>query len=157
MKPFFFTTVVVLTLLASVGSAYAAGTPNAKVPHLSRSVANPRNARVPFAAYYVGIHVAGYALSELTINLPEEWTVSKNIAVTDKEGQKVDATISIEERKAKFVFAQPVPPETVLEVSFKSVNTSTLIGKTWLLPISTKRADTAIEIPLGTAQINTYD
>jgi hypothetical protein len=157
MKSIFSTTAVVLTLLVSVGSAYAAGTPGAKVPHLSRSVANPSNARVPFATYYVGIHVAGYSVSEMTVDLPEEWTVSKNITVRDKEGQKIDATVSIEENKAKLVFAQPVPPETDLGVAFKSVKTSTFVSKTWLLPISTKRADTGIEIPLGTAQINTYD
>lgn len=157
MKSILSATAVVLTLFASVSSAYAAGTPGAKVPHLSRSVANPINAHAPFATYYVGIHVAGYPISEMTVDLPQEWTVSKDITVKDKEGQKIDATVSIAENKAKFIFAQPVPPETDLEVAFKSVKTSTLVSKTWLLPISTKRADTATVIPLGTAQINTYD
>jgi hypothetical protein len=103
------------------------------------------------------VHVAGYSLSELIVDLPKDFTLTQNIVVNNKAGQPIEAKVSILGNKATFAFAQPVAPETMLEVSFKSVRTSTLVSQVWLLPVSGKRADTSTVIPLGTAQIHTYD
>jgi hypothetical protein len=156
MKPIICTTVIFLTL-ASFASAHANGALDSKVPHLSHSAANPSNARVPFSSYHVGIHVSGYPLSRLTVELPKAFTVSKDITVRDKTGQKIEAAISVEAGKAKFIFAQPVAPETRLELVFNAVKTSTQVSHVWLLPVSGQRADTSTEIQLGTAEIRTYN
>lgn len=142
---------------SSVATAYTTGSLGAKVPHLSHSAANPSNSHVPFADYHVGIHVAGYSLSQLTVDLPQDFTVSKDITVRNKEGKRIEAAVSVKGGKAKFVFAQPVVPETMLELVFKSVKTSTMVSHVWLLPVSGQRPDTKTELPLGTAQIHIYD
>jgi hypothetical protein len=156
MKSTIYTTAFLL-ILASFSAANATGTLGSKVPHLSHSAANPRNARVPFSNYHVGIHVSGYSLSQITVNLPQDLRVSRDIMVQTKTGQKIEATISVADRKVKFIFAQPVAPETMLELVFNSVKTSTLVSHVWLLPISGQRADTAAEIQLGSAEIRTYN
>lgn len=158
MKPLIYTTTLFLALAATAATAHATGSlqgPN--VPHLSHSAANPSNSRVPWATYYVGVHVAGYSVSELIVDLPQDFTLSKDIFVRTKAGKKIEAKVSIADEKATFVFTQPVAPETMLKLVFNSVRTSESMGKIWLLPVSGKRADTATVIPLGTAQIHTYD
>jgi Protein of unknown function (DUF2808) len=157
MKFIIYTTAIFVALASSVTIAHATGTFGVKVPHLSDSSANPSNSRIPFADYYVGIHVSGYSLSQITVDLPQDFIVSKNIIVRNKAGQKIEAAVSVEGGKAKFVFVQPVEPETMLKLVFKSVRTSTLVSQVWLLPVSGQRADTKIEVPLGTARIHTYD
>lgn len=158
MKSIIYTTAFVLALAASAASAHAAGSSQGvNVPHLSHSAASPSNSRVPFADYHVGVHVSGYALSELTVDLPKDFTLSRGTMVRNKKGQTIDAKVSVAGGKATFVFAQPVAPETMLELVFKSVRTSTLVSHVWLLPVSGKRVDTAMILPLGTARIHTYE
>jgi hypothetical protein len=158
MKPIIYTTGLFLVLVATAATAHATGSlqgPN--VPHLSHSAANPSNSRVPFADYHIGLHIAGYSLSELIVDLPKDFTLSKDIFVRNKAGQPIESKVSIADGKATFVFAQPVAPETVLELVFNSVRTSTLVSHIWQLPISGKKAGTAAVIPLGIAQIHTYN
>jgi hypothetical protein len=157
MKSIICTTAIFVALASSQATAYATGTFGVKVPHLINSSANPSNSRVPFADYYVGIHVSGYSLSQITVDLPQDFKLSKDITVRNKAGKKIEAAVSIEGGKAKFVFAQPIGPETMLKLVFKSVRTSTLVSQVWLLPVSGQRADTKTELPLGTARIHTYD
>jgi hypothetical protein len=90
MKSILYTITVFLALTASVANAHATGSSQgANVPHLSHSAASPNNSRTPFATYHVGVHVSGYALSELTVDLPKEFTVSQDIAVRTQRGQKI--------------------------------------------------------------------
>ena len=98
-----------------------------------------------------------FKTTELIVDLPKDFILTQNIVVKNKAGQPIEVKVSIVGNKAIFVFAQPVAPETMLEVFFKSVRTSTLMSQVWLLPVSGKRADTATVVPLGTAQIHTYD
>jgi hypothetical protein len=156
MKLTIYMTTFLLTL-ASFSGANATGALGSKVPHLSHSAANPSNARIPFANYHVGLHVSGYSLSQITVDLPQDLTVSRDIMVQTKTGQKIEATVSIADGKAQFIFAQPIAPETMLELIFNSVKTSMRVSHIWLLPVTGQRADTKIEIPLGTARIHTYD
>ncbi|MCG9890753.1 MAG: DUF2808 domain-containing protein [Thermosynechococcaceae cyanobacterium MS004] len=158
MKPIIYTTTLFLALAATAATAHATGSlQSPSVPHLSHSAANPSNSRVPWATYHVGVHVSGYALSELIVDVPKDFTLSKDISVRNKAGKNIEAKVSVTGEKATFVFAQPVAPETMLEVVFKSVRTSTIVSQVWLLPVSGKRADTETVIPLGTARIHTYD
>ena len=156
MKSLISATLFFIALTSLATTAHATGALGSKVPHLSHSAANPSNSRVSFSTYHVGIHVSGYALSGLTVELPKEFTVSKDIIVRNKVGQKIEATVSVADGKAKFVFAQPVAPETMLELVFNSVKTSTMVSHIWLLPVSGQKVGTSTEIPLGTAQIHTY-
>lgn len=158
MKPIIYTTGLFLVLVATTATAHATGSlqgPN--VPHLSYSAANPSNSRVPWATYHVGVHVAGYSVSELIVDLPQDFTLSKDIFVRNKAGKKIEANVSVAGNKATFAFAQPVAPETMLKLVFNSVRTSESMGKIWLLPVYGKRTNTSTVIPLGTAQIHTYD
>jgi hypothetical protein len=149
-------TTAVFLALASFPTAHATGSKDSKVPHLSHSAANPSNSRVSFSNYHVGIHVSGYALSQMTVELPQDLKLSQSISAQTQSGQNIAATVSVADGKAKFIFAQPVAPETMLELVFNSVKISTPVSRIWLLPVSGQKVGTTTEIPLGTAQIHTY-
>lgn len=158
MKPIIYATTLFLALAVTAATAHATGSSQGvNVPHLIHSAVNPSNSRIPLADYHVGVHVSGYSVSELIVDLPKDFTLTQNIVVKNKAGQPIEAKVSVAGNKATFAFAQPVAPETMLEVFFKSVRTSTPVSQVWLLPVSGKRADTSTVVPLGTAQIHTYD
>jgi hypothetical protein len=155
MRSILFVTVVFL-VSSSFATAHATEYKDSKVPHLGHSAANPSNSRASFSDYHVGIHVSGYALSQITVELSQDLKVSQNISVKTQAGQNIAAIVSVADGKATFIFAQPVVPETMLELVFNSVKTSTLASHIWLLPVSGQKVGTTTEIPLGTAQIHTY-
>lgn len=158
IKPIIYTAAVGLFFTASMTSVQAAGVlKDAKVPHLTTTAAIPSNPRVPFAKYRFGIHVSGYSLSQLTVNIPEQIQVSENITVTDQSGQRIESSTTFEGNKAIVTFTQPVVPDTNLKVTLNGVRTSTFSNQVWLFPIAWRGVEMTADIPLGMARIATYD
>lgn len=158
MKPFVYTAAIGFLLTASMTTVQATGVfKEANAPHLTTSSALPSNARAPFANYRFGIHVIGYSLAELSIDIPEGVKVGGGITITDQFGKKLEANTAIEGKTVMIVFAQPVAPETILRIRLNSVRTSTLESRVWLFPISMKSPEILTDIPLGIVRIDTYD
>lgn len=126
-----------------------------KVTHLDNSVAIPTTARFQGATHKFEVHVRGETLAELTIDLPKGISLRKGIEVTNQSGEKVEAKVSVTDRKATVVFSQPVSPETTLLVSMRGVNTLDY-SRTLMYRIYGKMVGAIVEIPLGTARIQTY-
>lgn len=145
-----------LAIASSVPAVWATGRPSdAKVSHLVDSAAYPDSATVQNATHQFEVHVQGKALSELSIDLPKEVSITDGINVKNQLGQKIPATVSINDRKATVVFSQPVAPETVLSVSLQGVQTPGY-DQIWLYRFYAKKVGLTAEIPLGTARIHTY-
>ncbi|KAI9129957.1 DUF2808 domain-containing protein [Acaryochloris sp. CCMEE 5410] len=158
MKPLIYASAVGLFLTISMTAARAAGVlKDAKVPHLTTTAAIPQNPRVPSAKYRFGIHVSGYSLSQLTVNIPEQIQISENITVTDQSGQRIESSTTFEGNKAIVTFTQPVVPDTNLKVTLNAVRTSTFSNQVWLFPIAWRGVEMTADIPLGMARIATYD
>ncbi len=146
----------ILTIASSISAAQATGRPgDAKFSHLVDSAAYPRSATFQGATHQFEVHVQGYPLSELSINLPEDIDINDGIEVKNQSGQKIPATVSIKDGNARVVFSQPVPPETTLKVAMQGVNTPGY-GNTWQYMVFTKNVGLSGEIPIGMARILTY-
>ncbi|HEY9601997.1 MAG TPA: DUF2808 domain-containing protein [Allocoleopsis sp.] len=158
MKRLLYAATLTLVLTSNVPAVRADDSPREyqKTTLLVHSGAHPNNARVPNATHHFKLYVAGNALSQLSIDLPEGISVRRGIEVTDQSGKKVDETVSINDRKATIAFAQPVPPGTLLSVEMKGIRTSDYLGRTWLYRVYGKDVGMTGEIPLGTARIQTY-
>ena len=148
----------IASLYASIApAAWATGVRgDSKFTHFVESAAYPDNARAPLATHEIELHVVGRALSQLSIDLPEGINVKNGIEITDKSGKKIDATASINGKKATVAFTQPVPPETILLISLKGITNSDFQGRTWLYRVYTQKVGMPAEIPLGPAYITTY-
>lgn len=157
MKKLIFAAVFTLLLASSIPAAGAeelGGDIN--TPHLIHSSGHPTGALTP--VHHFELQIAGGALSQLSIELPEGLSLREGIAVTDdRSGQTIDATVSVTGRKHTISFSQPVPSGTVLSIFLNGVKTSDYLGRTWLYPISGRLVGMRAEIPLGTGRIQTYN
>ncbi|HEY9849149.1 MAG TPA: DUF2808 domain-containing protein [Leptolyngbyaceae cyanobacterium] len=157
MKNFIYASAaIILAVASSVSSAQATGRPgDAKISHLLDSRAYPNDASFQGATHQFKVHVQGNALLELLIDLPEEVRISNGIEVKNQSGQKVPATVSINNGKARVAFSSPVAPETKLSISMLGIETPGS-DQTWQYQIYAKKVGLTAEIPLGLAQIYTY-
>lgn len=129
-----------------------------KAPHIVHSGAHPNDARVLSATHHFEVHVQGSKLSQLFIYLPEDIKVRGGIQVTDESSRKVDATVSMNGKKATVTFTQPVSPETTLTVSLKGVQAPAPgYARTLVYPVYSNSVGTASNIRLGLANIKTYE
>lgn len=111
-----------------------------------------------FGLHHFELHVQGRDLKELSIDLPKRIRKIREIEVTDREGRKIESTISISDREAKIVFARPVSKGTILSVKLMGVKPRSRFGHVWLYRLSGQMVGLNPEnIPLGTVRIQTHD
>ncbi|OKH36156.1 hypothetical protein NIES2119_17700 [[Phormidium ambiguum] IAM M-71] len=155
MKNLVYATTITLVLASLFPTAQARNLMDYNVTHLGDSAAIPNNARIQGATHQLDVYVKVQALSSLSIDLPEDISIRRGIEVKNQSGQKIEADVSINNRKAKVVFSQPVPPETKLSINMRGVITPGY-DHIWLYRIYGKMVGANAEIPLGTAWIPTY-
>ncbi len=156
MKKLIYTVVFTLIAISLPATAWASGKSNyPDANHLFDSAAIPSNARIQNATHKFKVHVQKSPVSELSIYLPEEVSLAKDIEVTDVTGQKIDAQASINSGKVTIAFAQAVAPDTVLKVNLRGVRTPD-IEQNWLYRVYSQKVGLNAETPLGTAEVRTY-
>jgi hypothetical protein len=156
MKRLIYATTLTLAIVSLAPVAQASGSlRDSTLPHLGNGGASPNNAHARYATHHFEIHVQGKALSELSIDLPEGVSIPKEIDVKNQSNQKIDAKVSVNNRTALVVFAQPVPPETTLSINMRDVNTLGY-SKTWIYRVYGKMVGLTSKIPLGPAWVQTY-
>lgn len=131
---------------------------DANAPHIVHSSAHPNGVRVPISTNHLEVHVQGKELSQLSIDIPEGVEVSDRILVTDQTGKKIDSNVSLKDRRATIIFAQPVPAETTLSISMKGVKTpfTSRGGRIMLYPVYGRSVGMTQDIRIGMARIQTY-
>lgn len=158
MKILFGSAAVVIAFASSVFASDVATIlqENPRASLIIHSGAHPNGVHVLYATHHFDLSVGGEALSQILIDLPEGIRIGKGIAVTNQSGQTINTTVSIKETSATIVFAQPVSAGTTLSVFMQGVETSDYMGRDWLYPIYGRSIGMNVNIPLGTAQIQTY-
>lgn len=156
----------ILAIPAGIASLYISSVPalaggvlrNANAPHIVHSNAHPNGTRAPISTNHFEVHVQGKELSQLSVDIPDGVEVSDRIVVTDQNGKKIDSNVSLKDRRATVIFAQPIPTETTLSISMKGVKTSFFSrgGRTLLYPIYGRSVGMTEDVRIGIAQIQTY-
>lgn len=159
MKKLISLTTLTLLSIYSVPAAFAEGVPGeTSFSHLFHSNAHPNDARALSAMHHFKLHVQGSDLSQISIDLPEGVKIRRGVEVTDQSGKKLDADVSINDKKATVAFSRPVSPETILTVSMKGVQTPFPgYRKTWRYSVRGKNQNMKEDLLFGTAQIQTYE
>ncbi|MBW4633034.1 MAG: hypothetical protein KME30_14390 [Iphinoe sp. HA4291-MV1] len=161
MRKMIYIAAFTLALTSSIPAVWASGKPgDSNGSHLVKSAAYPNNTVAADATHKIEVHVQGKSLAELVIDLPEGLRVNRGIEVKNQSGQKIPATVSINDRKATVAFSQPVELETKLSILMNGVNT---IGNSeagyslpWIYRVYAKNVGSQGEISLGVARIQTY-
>lgn len=154
-----------LAILARIASLYLSLVPalvggilrDANAPHIVHSNAHPNGTRVPITTHHLELHVQGKELPQLSFAIPEGVKVSDRIVVTDQTGRQIDSNVSLKDRRATIMFAQPIPTETTLSILMNGVKTSFLLrGRTLLYPVYSRSVGMIEDVRIGMAQIQTY-
>lgn len=152
MKLFAYTASLFLSVIALSPVAQAAGS-TTRVPHIVSASASLNNARFQPNDYSFRLHIAGQALSELTIDALDPVRLSQQIIVTDQAGKKLDTTVTANGQTATIAFTQPVSPDTTIKIGLKGVQaqvsshilqfslTSKLVGLNAPIPMGVIRVD----------------
>ncbi|MCL1473670.1 DUF2808 domain-containing protein [Argonema antarcticum] len=155
MKKLIYASTFTLMLASWIPIAYAAGSSrDFKASRIVHSAVHATGTRNLDATHHLEIDVQGSALSELSIDLPEEVSIHRGIKVTNQSGQKIPATVSIGDKKATLVFSQPVPPQTTLSIEIQGVYTPRY-RHFWQYMVYGKMVGIDAQIPLGIAQMQT--
>ena len=120
------------------------------------SGAHPTSARVQNAVHHFEIFVPKSGLSSLSIELPKGISVRDEIEVKNQNDEKINAEVSINDRKATIAFSQPVPAETTLLIELNGVKTPGY-SNAWNYRIYGTMVGIDREVPLGTRTVQTYD
>lgn len=156
MKKLIYATAFTLLLASNAPATIAGGAMrNANISHLVHSGAHPNSARFQGATHHFEVHVQGKALSALTINLPDDVKMRSGIEVTNQSGQKIESQVSVNNRKATVVFAQPVSPDTTISIDLRGIHTPGY-SRNWGYALTGKMVGINADIPLGTVLIQTY-
>lgn len=160
MKKLIYIAALTLAITSSVPAVWANEKPgDSSGSYLGNSTAYPSDTTAVDATHEFEVYV-GKPLAELVIDLPEGVKINRGIEVKNQTGQKIPATVSINNRKATVAFSQPVEPETKLSILMNGVNTignsEAGYSRPWIYRVYAKNAGSQGEISLGVARIQTY-
>ncbi|MBE9093426.1 DUF2808 domain-containing protein [Tychonema sp. LEGE 07203] len=156
MKKLIYATAFTVILASNAPATIAGGAmQNANIPHIVGSAATPNKARFQGANHHFKVHVQGKALAALAIDLPEDVKMCGPIEVKNQSGQKIESQVSVNNRKATVVFAQPVSPDTTISIALQGIYTPGY-SRNWGYALAGKVEGINAEIPLGTVLIQTY-
>lgn len=143
-----------LTGLLSV-AMFTSFSPNILATNFS-SVAYPSNYRVQNATHRFPYHIVGnFSLESLTIKLPQGLTIS-DVDIEDNNGNKISSKTDISNVQAVVNLGQKIEPNTKIYINLRGVKTDDK-PNTWQYKLSGKFVGIDQEIPLGLAQVKTYD
>ncbi len=154
MKNLMYASALMLVSVAFAPAAQAAGIAgDAKVPHIVSATGSLNNGRFQPKTYFLKLHVSGRALSVLTIDAPDQLRLSQQITVKDQAGKLLDTTVTMNGQKAEIAFAQPVTPDTTIQINLSNVRTSTN-SPIWLFELESKLVGLNANIPLGVIRVD---
>ncbi|WP_017663666.1 hypothetical protein [Baaleninema simplex] len=102
------------------------------------------------------LHVHGSSISQVAIELPRRVSIERGVSVVDENGNSVDASVTMSDRRVTVAFSEPVTPNAALDIHLRGVKTRLRQGRVWLYPVSVRTADSNRDISIGNARIHTY-
>lgn len=162
MKTLVFGMLSATIAMTATVSTVQAQTPSssASVPQIVMADADPIDTQATEsgnATHFIDIKVEGNPISQVLIRFPDELKVTQGIKVAARSKQSVNATVSLNGNSATVKFAQPVKPGTTLKIALRGVAGSLNNDDVWFYPISVRYVGETEDIPIGTAQIQTYE
>ncbi|QIR41821.1 DUF2808 domain-containing protein (plasmid) [Tolypothrix sp. PCC 7910] len=158
---FIYAVLFTLSSTAIIAPSYASTSiHDSNVPHIYGNTQFPR-ARWGNITHTFRLHVPqnSKAVSQLTIKVPENVTLSKdvstNINVVNENGQKINTNVSVNGKTIVLAFTEPVTPNTKFNVDLKNLKRRSF-SENSVYSFSVQEVGLNGEIPLGTAWFPLY-
>ncbi|MBW4628951.1 MAG: DUF2808 domain-containing protein [Brasilonema octagenarum HA4186-MV1] len=144
---------LVTTALIPVNYANASAD-DSQDPHIDGNVQFPPTRwHVVRHTFRVHIPKNSKEISQLSIQVPTNITWSNDvddINVEDKNGQKINTNVSVNDKTILLAFTEPVAPDTQLEIDLKNVKRGTG-GNSYFYRFFAKFVGSSTETPIGGA------
>ncbi|AFY35426.1 DUF2808 domain-containing protein [Calothrix sp. PCC 7507] len=109
-------------------------------------------------AHMISVYTGDQPLSFITVRPPDFISVGDRIQINDQSGQAIESNISREGNIIRVNFAQPIPPQTTLKITFADLSLSSGV-----VPIGVYNYEVAggypgfrQEIPYGLARVQVF-
>lgn len=142
---------------ASFSAAYASNTSEfGNIPHVLSAVQYPPgNARFVRHTIRIRSPKGSHKISQLTINILSNLTVSNNITVHDTSGKKIEANTSVNGNKVLIDFPQDFDSRGDLEIDLNNVKTLRT-SRIWLYRVNAKLAGSSEYLSIGVGEIRVH-
>lgn len=152
-----YTTVVyiITTMLVIPSTPASANDDNGTLPHVDGNYQFPQT-KWSNVRHTLRIHIPknSQSISQISIAVPKtvSWSNKVNdIVVTQNNGQKLNANISVNERTIILAFNEPVSPNSKLEIDIKNVR-QPLRGNGPIYRLFAKSINSSVDMPIGMAR-----
>ncbi|OKH50290.1 hypothetical protein NIES2101_19925 [Calothrix sp. HK-06] len=146
---------IITTMLVIPSTPASASDDNGTLPHVDGNYHFPQT-KWGNVRHTLRIHIPrnSQSISQISIAVPKtvSWSNKVNdIAVTQNNGQKVNANISLNEKTITLAFNEPVSPNSKLEIDIKNVR-QPLRGNGSIYRLFAKSINSSIDMPIGMAR-----
>ncbi len=144
----------VAVLVPAVHASTRTGAEN--FPHIDSSVQFPETkARSVRHSFRLHIPEGSRAISQLKISVPAGLIVRDDISISDNSDRKIETNVSVTSNQVILTFSQPVSPGTTIKIAMNKVRISG-VSTAWLYQVAAKFVGDDADIPLGMAQVRSY-
>lgn len=157
MKKRLFYTAATFTLAVSIGTAIAqpttAATNFARITNFSEFPKGIRHWSILRHTLKIAISEQSNAVSKIIIEAPNNIVLRDNIDVSNQSGEKINASVAIDEKKAVLTFSEPVPPGTKLTIEMNKVRKLRATRGEMLYKVFVNFVDSKQTVPVGIARL----
>lgn len=109
-------------------------------------------------AHSISVYTGEQPLSFITVRPPDYISVGNNIQISDQSGQAIESNISREGGMIRVNFAQPIPPQSTLRITFQDLAFSPQVARLGVYNYQVAGGYAAFrqEIPLGLARVQVF-
>jgi len=109
-------------------------------------------------AQSISVYTGEQPLSFITVRPPDFISIGDRIQISDQSGQAIASNISREGDMIRINFAQPIPPQTTLEIKFHDLafSSTVALNGVYNYEVAAGYADSRQEIPLGLARVQVF-
>ncbi len=157
MKRILFYTTATLTLAISISTSIAqpvtAASNFARITNFSEFPKGIRHWSTLRHTLKITISQQSNAVSKIVIEVPDNIALEDNIDVSNQSGEKINAEIATNDKKATLTFSEPVAPGTKLTIEMNKVRKLRATTGEMLYKVFANFVDSNQAIPIGIARL----
>ena len=152
---------LILAIVASISASYASGnintnTNDSRVFNVENNLQSPTTRwRIVKHAFQIHIPKNIGALSQLIIDTPSTVAVSNDINVSDRNGQRINTNVFVDDKRIIIVFPKKDISNTKISIKLNKVK-QPVLGSDSIYSLSAKVVGNDSEIPVGVARFRTF-
>lgn len=157
MKRVLFPIAAALTLAVSISTAFAQTSTTAsnfaRITSFSEFPKNIRHWSTLRHTFKIAISQQSNAVSQIIIEAPDNIVPKNSIDISNQSKEKINAEVTIDDKKAILTFSEPIPPGTELTIDMNKVRKSPATKGEMLYKVYANYVNSNQVVPVGIARL----